>query len=152
MAENKVVDFPFTATHTPAGHLADYRGQHVVLYFYPKDATPGCTNEAKEFAALHEQFQQLNTVVLGISKDSIASHERFKAKHNLPFELIADTDGKIAEMFQVFKEKSMFGKTFMGIVRSTFLLDPAGIIVQEWRGVKVPGHAAEVLRCVQNQA
>ena len=150
MSNAKIIDFPFVATQIPAGHLADFRGRYVVLYFYPKDATPGCTNEAKEFAALHEQFQQSNAVIIGVSKDSIESHQRFKSKYDLPFELIADTDGKIAEMLEVFKEKSMFGKTFMGIVRSTFLIDPEGVIVAEWRGVKVTGHAQKVLQTLQD--
>jgi peroxiredoxin Q/BCP len=152
MVNKQIIDFSFAATQIPSGQLADFQGQNVVLYFYPKDATPGCTNEAKEFAALHAQFQQLNAVILGVSKDNMASHERFKKKHNLPFELIADTNGEIAEMFQVFKEKSMFGKTFMGIVRSTFLIDPQGIIVAEWRGVKVAGHAQEVLQTLQDRS
>lgn len=137
--------FSFTATNDLHTKLSDYLGQHVVLYFYPKDNTPGCTQETQDFASLHHLFEQKNAIVFGVSKDSLTSHERFKKKYNLPFELISDPDGSICEAFNVFKEKSMFGRSFLGIERSTFLIDHTGNIVQSWRKVKVKGHAQAVL-------
>ena len=139
------IDFKFEATSGLNGQLSDYRGQYVVLYFYPKDNTPGCTTESKDFTTLHDQFTKKNTIVFGISKDSLKSHENFKAKFQMPFELIADADKTICEQFEVLKEKSMFGKKYMGIERSTFLINPQGEIEHEWRKVKVSGHAQAVL-------
>lgn len=125
--------------------LKDLRGQNIVLYFYPKDSTPGCTNESKDFADHHAKFKRQNTVVLGVSRDSIASHEKFKAKHNFPFDLLSDEDEEACAIFDVIREKNMYGRKFMGIERSTFLIDKKGKLQREWRKVKVKGHAEDVL-------
>ena len=129
--------------------LADHRGKTVVLYFYPKDNTPGCTNEAMDFRDQHEAFEAAGAVVFGVSRDSMKSHENFKAKLELPFELIADTEEKMCHMFGVVKNKIMYGKKVKGIERSTFLIGADGILKQEWRGLKVPGHVDEVLKAVK---
>lgn len=129
--------------------LASYKGKkNVVVYFYPKDDTPGCTTEAKDFAQLHAQFEKADTVVIGVSKDPIKSHDKFREKYSLPFALASDDNG-IAEQFGVWGEKSMYGKTYMGIVRSTFLIDKSGTVVKTWPKVSVTGHAAEVLKEAQ---
>lgn len=125
--------------------LSGFAGQQVVVYFYPRDNTPGCTTESAEFAALAAKFKRANTVILGVSQDSIASHEKFKAKLSLPFELLSDESGAVCEKYGVLKLKKMYGKEFMGIERSTFLVDSKGILRQEWRKVKVPGHIDAVL-------
>lgn len=130
----------------------DTLGKYLVLYFYPKDNTPGCTNESKDFRDLYADFQKLNTEIVGISRDTLASHNKFKEKHQLPFTLISDTDSKVCDLFKVIKEKSMFGRTALGLVRSTFLFDPKGKLLQEWRKVKVAGHAEEVLRTVRDMS
>ena len=121
--------------------LSDYRGKKVVLYFYPKDGTPGCTTEAKEFRDNIMGFQMENAVVLGVSKDSIESHQKFKKKHDLPFTLLSDPEGKILDLYGVWKRKSLFGKTFMGTERTTFLIDEKGIVQKVHRKVKAKGHA-----------
>jgi len=128
--------------------LKDLRGKNVVIYFYPKDNTPGCTTEGRDFGDLHSRFERANTVILGVSKDSIASHERFREKQGFPFDLISDPDEKLCRKFDVIKEKSMYGKKFLGIERSTFLIDRDGKLRQEWRKVRVKDHAAEVLEAV----
>ncbi len=125
--------------------LASYRGSPVVLYFYPKDDTPGCTREALDFTALAPDFAALGVAVIGISKDSVASHAKFAAKHALGIVLGADADGSLCDAFETWVEKSMYGKTYLGIERATFLIDAEGKITQIWRKVKVPGHAASVL-------
>ena len=124
-------------------------GKNVVLYFYPKDATPGCTTEGQNFRDHYAEFQAANTEIYGVSRDSLASHEKFKAKQNLPFELMADTDENLCRLFDVIKEKNMYGKKVMGIERSTFLIDAQGKLVQEWRKVRVPGHVDAVLAAVK---
>jgi len=129
--------------------LKDLRGKKVVLYFYPKDSTPGCTTESQDFAANHAKFKRAGAVILGVSRDSIASHEKFKAKHAFPFELLSDTDEKACGIFDVIKEKNMYGRKVMGIERSTFLIDEKGKLQQEWRKVKVKGHVDEVLDAVK---
>ncbi len=130
--------------------LAAYKGKkNVVLYFYPKDDTPGCTTEAKDFAALHAAFEKAETVVIGISKDPMKSHDKFRAKYELPFALASDEGSIIAEKFGVWREKSMYGKTYMGIVRSTFLIDKSGKVAKVWPKVSVTGHAADVLKVAQ---
>lgn len=137
LTDNKTVD------------LASYQGKkNVVLYFYPKDDTPGCTTEANDFAKLNAQFETLDTVVIGISKDDMKSHDKFRAKYKLPFALASDDSG-LAEAFGAWGEKNMYGKKYMGILRSTFLIDKAGDIVRSWPKVSVTGHAAEVLSEVQ---
>ncbi len=128
--------------------LKALRGKNVVLYFYPKDSTPGCTTEGQDFAANHAKFKRSNTVVLGVSRDSLASHEKFKAKHNFPFELLSDEDEQACKVFDVIQEKSLYGRKFMGIERSTFLIDGQGKLRREWRKVKVKGHVAEVLDAI----
>jgi thioredoxin-dependent peroxiredoxin len=140
-----VVDFSFTATSGLTGSLSDYQGKKVVLYFYPRDNTPGCTMESKDFRDLHDAFTAKNTVVLGISRDTLKKHENFKAKYDFPFELIADPEEVICNQFDVIKHKSMFGKKVRGIQRSTFVFDESGALTHEWRKVKVIGHAKEVL-------
>lgn len=125
--------------------LTDYKGKKIVLYFYPKDDTPGCTQEACEFRDAMKTYEDLNTVIIGISKDPLSSHDKFMEKYQLPFELLSDENMELLEAFGVWKEKSMYGKTFLGINRSTFLIDENGVIVKAWRSVKVPNHVASVL-------
>ena len=125
--------------------LGDYSGKFVIVYFYPKDNTTGCTLEGQAFRDLHAAFKKAGTVVLGVSPDGVASHEKFKAKMEFPFDLLSDEDKKVCELFAVWKEKSMYGRKYMGVERSTFLIDGGGVLRQEWRKVKVPGHADEVL-------
>ena len=147
---NRVVaDFAADATGEKKIRLKELRGSQVVIYFYPKDSTPGCTQEGQDFRDLHAKFKRQKTVILGVSKDSIASHEKFKAKQKFPFDLLSDPDGKLCEKFDVIKEKNMYGRKFMGIERSTFLIDASGKLRQEWRKVKVKGHAAEVLEAAK---
>jgi peroxiredoxin Q/BCP len=129
--------------------LSDLRGKPVVLYFYPKDDTPGCTTEGCDIRDNWNAFTRLDTVVLGVSRDGIAAHERFKAKYRFPFELIADQDEKLCRLFGVIKEKSLYGKTYLGVDRSTFVFDRSGALRRAWRGVKVSGHVQEVLAEVQ---
>lgn len=129
--------------------LSDYKGKKLVLYFYPKDNTPGCTTEGMQFRDLHEQFRTANAEIVGVSRDSIRSHEGFKAKLGLPFELISDPDETVCIMFDVMKMKNMYGKKVRGVERSTFVIDESGKLVKEWRGVKVPGHIDEVLDFVK---
>ncbi|MEN9417245.1 MAG: hypothetical protein RI988_865 [Pseudomonadota bacterium] len=126
-----------------------FLGKAVVLYFYPKDATPGCTTEAMQFRDHHAAFEQAGAVVFGVSRDNLASHERFKANLELPFELIADTEEKLCHMFGVVKNKIMYGKKVKGIERSTFLVDAQGVLRTEWRGIKVAGHVEDVLEAVK---
>ncbi len=133
-------------------NLADYRGKNLVLYFYPKDNTPGCTTEGMQFRDLHPQFQAANTEIFGISRDSLKSHENFKGKLGMPFELISDPDETLCTMFDVMKMKNMYGKQVRGVERSTFVIDAAGKVVKEWRGVKVPAHVDEVLAFIKTLA
>lgn len=129
--------------------LSELRGKNVVLYFYPKDDTPGCTIEAKEFGDLNKKFDSLNTVIIGLSKDSVASHNKFKDKYCLPFTLASDANSSVCEAYGTWVEKSMYGKKYMGIQRDTYLLDKTGKIVKIWRKVKAEGHANEVLEAVK---
>jgi thioredoxin-dependent peroxiredoxin len=140
----KAPDFSL-ATDTGTQSLKKLKGTNVVLYFYPKDDTPGCTKEALEFTALAKDFTKANTVVIGASKDSVAAHAKFRAKHKLGVELVADEEGSLSEAYGVWVEKAMYGKKYMGIERSTFLIDSTGKIAHIWRKVKVPDHAKEVL-------
>lgn len=139
-----VPDFTFTATNQFQGKLTDLRGQWLVLFFYPKDSTPGCTIESRDFRDAQTDFSTLNTLILGISRDSLSSHENFKQKQMLSFELISDSEEKLCELFDVMRIKSMYGKKFRGIERSTFLIDPEGRLRHSWRKVKVIGHVQEV--------
>ncbi len=147
---NRVVaDFSADATGDKKVRLKDLRGKNVVIYFYPKDATPGCTLEGQDFRDLHAKFKRQNTVILGVSRDSIASHEKFREKQKFPFDLLSDPDEKLCNKFDVIKEKNMYGKKVMGIERSTFLIDADGKLREEWRKVKVKGHAEAVLDAVK---
>lgn len=147
---NRVVaDFKADATGDQQIRLKDLRGKNVVLYFYPKDSTPGCTTEGRDFSAMHSKFKRAKTVILGVSRDSIASHEKFKEKQGFPFDLLSDPDERLCKQFDVIHEKSLYGRKFMGVVRSTFLIDAEGTLRQEWRKVKVKGHAEEVLEAVK---
>ncbi|MFZ6772495.1 peroxiredoxin [Undibacterium sp. SXout7W] len=140
----------FTAPMTSGKEfqLSDYSGKNLVIYFYPKDNTPGCTTESIAFREAYAGFQQANTEVFGISRDSLRSHEGFKNKLALPFELISDPDETLCQLFNVMKMKNMYGKQVRGIERSTFVIDATGTLVKEWRGVKVAGHVDEVLEFV----
>jgi peroxiredoxin Q/BCP len=141
----KIAAFNVATTSTATLASKDLAGKPYVLYFYPKDDTPGCTMEGKDFRAQHAKFQRLGVRVLGVSRDNLASHSRFQGKYDLPFDLIADTDEALCRQFDVIKEKNMYGRKVMGIERSTFLVDAGGVLRKEWRKVKVDGHVAEVL-------
>ena len=143
----KVPDFSATATGGGTFQLSQAK-KALVLYFYPKDNTPGCTDEGRQFTALHAAFQKLNCDIYGVSRDSLRSHENFKAKMQFPFELLSDEDEHLCNMFGVIKMKNMYGRQVRGIERSTFVIDRGGVVRREWRGVKVPGHAEEVLKFV----
>lgn len=143
-----VPDFTAASTGTRFS-LAARRGKPLVLYFYPKDNTPGCTTEAMQFRDLHPDFVAAGCAVVGVSRDSLKSHEGFKAKLGLPFDLIADTDEAVCRLFDVIKSKNMYGKQALGVERSTFLIDAAGVLRREWRKLKADGHAAEVLAAVR---
>jgi len=148
---NRVVaDFRCAATSDQVVQLKALRGKKVVLYFYPKDATPGCTTEGQDFRDLHSKFKRQNTVIFGVSRDSLASHEKFREKQKFPFDLLSDPDEKLCRKFDVIKEKSLYGRKFMGVERSTFLIDEDGKLRAEWRKVKVKGHAEDVLATVKN--
>lgn len=138
-------DFECPATGNQRFQLSAFKGHPFVLFFYPRDNTPGCTDESLQFRDLHEEFRKIGYAVFGISRDTLASHEKFKAKFGFPYELLADPDERICNLFGVMKDKNMYGKKVRGIERSTFIFGRDGSIVREWRGVKVPGHAQEVL-------
>lgn len=146
----EVPDFELAATGDRPFQLSALRGQPVVIYFYPKDSTPGCTTEAQQFRDLHAEFLKAGGSVWGVSRDSLKSHEGFKAKLGLPFELLSDADETVCRLFDVIKMKNMYGKQVRGIERSTFLIDRTGRLAREWRGVKVENHAAEVLAALQS--
>lgn len=146
-----IPDFSALATSGQTITLSSLKGRHVILYFYPKDSTPGCTQEGQDFRDLHAEFQQLDAVILGVSRDSLKSHENFKCKQEFPFELLSDTDESLCRLFDVIKMKNMYGKQVQGIERSTFLIDPEGKLAAEWRKVSVKGHAAEVLDTLRAQ-
>lgn len=143
--DSPVADFQVQATSGQQVTLSALRGQQVVLYFYPKDSTPGCTTEGQNFRDLHGEFAAANTLIFGVSRDGLKSHENFKCKQAFPFELISDADEQLCQLFEVIKLKKLYGKEYLGIDRSTFLIDKDGVLRQEWRGVKVPGHAEAVL-------
>jgi peroxiredoxin Q/BCP len=144
-----VADFELPASNGEVVRLSGLQGKKVVIYFYPKDMTPGCTTESCDFRDFNAQFAALNTEVIGISPDDLKSHGKFIKKYELPFLLLSDTEHTVSEQFGVWKVKKMYGKEYMGIERSTFLLDEQGTLVREWRSVKVDGHAAEVLAAIQ---
>lgn len=146
---DRLPDLTLPATGGHGIHLRDLVGAPLVLYFYPKDATPGCTRQALDFAAARERFAAAGARVIGVSRDSVASHERFRAKQQLDFDLISDIDETLCRAFDVIKEKSMYGRKVMGIERSTFLFDARGVLVQAWRGLRVPGHVDIVLAATE---
>ncbi|MEN9758966.1 MAG: hypothetical protein RL676_115 [Pseudomonadota bacterium] len=138
------------ATTRGNARLADFRGHQLVIYFYPKDDTPGCTVEGQDFSALHPQFLKSDTQVIGVSRDSLASHDKFVKKYGLSMTLVSDTDETLCRAFDVIKEKNMYGKKVMGVERSTFLIDADGVVQRSWRAVKVPGHAEDVLQAARD--
>jgi len=144
-----VPDFEVAATSDKTIKLSELQGKHVVIYFYPKDSTPGCTREGQDFRDNHNKFKRQKCLIFGVSRDSIKSHENFKAKQAFTFDLLSDKEEKLCALFSVIKMKNMYGKKVRGIERSTFLIDADGILQQEWRGVKVDGHADEVLESVK---
>lgn len=144
-----VPDFSAPMTSEKMFTLSDYRGKNLVMFFYPKDNTPGCTTESLRFRDLYPEFSEANTEIVGLSRDSLRSHENFKGKLDLPFELISDPDETVCNLFGVMKTKLMYGKKVRGIERSTFVIDVSGKLVKEWRGVKVPGHVDEVLELMK---
>lgn len=146
--DKKVPAFSCMATGGKPWRLADASGKKLVIYFYPRDNTSGCTQEGLAFRELYPKFKKAETQIVGVSSDTLASHESFKAKMAFPFELLADEDRTVCELFGVYKEKSMYGRKYMGIERSTFLIDERGVLRREWRKVKVPGHAQAVLEAV----
>ncbi|HEX5804622.1 MAG TPA: peroxiredoxin [Azospira sp.] len=149
MLDQPVADFTLPATGGQTFSLSAYRGKTVVLYFYPKDSTPGCTTEAQQFRDLQADFAASGCVIAGVSRDSVRSHDNFKAKQELPFALLSDAEEILCARFSVIKQKKLYGKEVRGIERSTFVIDGKGVLRREWRGVKVPGHAQEVLDYVK---
>ena len=146
----KVPAFKLPATGDKELGLADFKGRKLVLYFYPKDDTPGCTTEGQGFRDHYKAFQKAGAEIVGVSRDSVASHEKFKAKHEFPFDLVSDPDETLCNIFDVMQEKNMYGRKYMGVERSTFLIDDKGVLRQEWRKVKVPGHVEAVLEAVKS--
>lgn len=145
-----LVDFEAPMTSDKTFRLSDFRGKsNLVLYFYPKDSTPGCTTEGQDFRDAYSEFQAADTEIFGLSRDGLKAHENFKAKQSFPFELISDKDETVCNLFEVIKMKNMYGKQFLGIERSTFLIDKDGVLRQEWRKVKVKEHVAAVLEAVK---
>ena len=146
----KVPGFSLPATGGETWKLADAAGSKLVVYFYPKDMTTGCTRESQSFRDLAAAFRRAKTAIVGISRDSLASHEKFKAKESLPFELLADTEEKVCRLFDVIKQKTLYGRKYLGVERSTFLIDTGGVLRREWRNVKVDRHAEEVLEAAKS--
>ena len=146
----KVPDFTATATNDSDFSLSKNIGKNIVIYFYPKDNTPGCTKEGEDFRDQFKAFGSNNAIIVGVSRDSVKSHEKFICKYNFPFDLIADEDEAVCHLFDVIKEKNMYGRKYMGIERSTFLIDTNGNLINEWRKVKVKGHVKEVLGALKN--
>lgn len=145
----KVPNFSLPATGDQEISLKDLKGKKVVIYFYPKDSTPGCTTEGQNFRDNYNKFKRANAIILGVSRDSLKAHENFKTKQQFPFELLSDKEETLCQLFDVIKEKKLYGKVHMGIERSTFLIDESGVLKKEWRKVKVPGHVEEVLSAVK---
>lgn len=145
-----VSDFELPATSGHSFKLSDYIGKNLIVYFYPKDSTPGCTTQGMQFRDFYSEFQAANTEIVGISRDSLKSHENFKAKFSFPFELLSDAEEKACQIFDVIKMKNMYGKQVRGIQRSTFVINKDGVLIQEWRKVKVAGHVEEVLAFVKS--
>lgn len=148
--DRKVPEFSAAITGGKGWKLADSQGEKLVVYFYPKDMTTGCTRESQDFRDNHAAFRKAKARILGISRDSLKSHDRFREKEKLPFDLLSDQDEKVCKLFDVIKEKSLYGRKYLGIERSTFLIDAEGVLRREWRGVKVPGHVEEVLEAAKS--
>jgi peroxiredoxin Q/BCP len=146
----KVPAFSAAVTGGDTWKLADVAGQKLVLYFYPKDMTTGCTKESQDFRDQHAAFRRAKVRIIGVSRDSLKSHDKFREKEKLPFELLSDVDEKVCKLFDVIREKTLYGRKYMGIDRSTFLIDGKGVLQREWRGVKVPGHVEEVLEAAKS--
>ena len=146
----KIKDFEILLTGNKKAKLSDYQGKYLVLYFYPKASTPGCTTESCDFTELFPKFSQSNANILGVSKDTLKRQENFKEKYNFAFDLIADTEEEICNYFEVIQEKKNYGKTYMGIVRSTFVIDPDGKLIKHWDKVRVKGHAQEVYEFIES--
>jgi len=146
----KLQNFELPATSGDTWRLQDAAGRKLVIYFYPKDMTSGCTQESQDFRDRYAAFKKAGVEIVGVSKDSLASHQKFKARDKLPFELLADVEQRVCKLFDVIHEKSMYGRKFLGVVRSTFLVDAAGVLQREWRKVKIPGHADEVLEAARS--
>lgn len=144
----RVENFNLPATGDQTLSLSDFKGRNLVIYFYPKDNTPGCTREGQDFRDLYDQFTAADTDILGVSRDSVKTHSNFKSKHEFPFELLSDKEETLCKLFDVIHEKNLYGRKYMGIVRSTFLIDKKGILRQEWRKLRVPGHAQAVLDAI----
>lgn len=149
MLNQSVTDFELPATSGKTIKLSDYLGKNLIIYFYPKDSTPGCTTQGMQFRDAYDEFQALDTEIFGISRDSIKSHESFKAKFTFPFELLSDADEVACGIFDVIKMKNMYGKQVRGIERSTFVINKDGALIREWRKVKVDGHVQEVLEFIK---
>lgn len=145
----RVENFTLPATGDQNLSLSDFKGRHLVIYFYPKDNTSGCTREGEDFRDLYAQFTKAGADILGVSRDSVKSHENFRKKHGFPFHLLSDKDELLCKQFDVIKEKKLYGRTYMGIERSTFLIDAKGVLKVEWRKVRVPGHAEAVLEALR---
>ena len=143
-----IPDFKGRITNELIIKFSDYKGQNIVIYFYPKDNTPGCTKEGEDFRDYFADFKKNNTIIIGVSRDSVASHDKFTCKYNFPFQLISDEDEKVCKLFDVIKEKNMYGRKYMGIERSTFLINHEGTLVNEWRKVRVKGHVEKVLEAL----
>ena len=148
----RVENFTLPATGDQQLSLSDFKGRNLVIYFYPKDNTSGCTRESEDFRDLYAQFQATGTDILGVSRDSLKSHENFRNKFQFPFHLLSDSDEALCKQFDVIHEKKMYGRTYMGLVRSTFLIDAKGVLKQEWRKVRVAGHVQAVLEAIQDDS
>lgn len=146
----RVENFTLPATGEETLSLQDFKGKHLVIYFYPKDNTPGCTREGQDFRDLYKEFQKAGADIVGVSRDSVKVHENFRKKHEFPFHLLSDKDETLCNQFDIIKEKTLYGRKYMGIVRSTFLIDADGILQHEWRNIRVPGHAETVLEAVKS--
>ena len=146
---SKVAEFSLPMTGGGTWSLKEAAGKNLVIYFYPRDMTSGCTRESQDFRDLDKAFRKAGTLIVGVSRDTVASHDKVTAKESLPFPLLADTDEKVCRLFDVIKQKSLYGRKYLGVERSTFLLDGSARLAQEWRKVKVPGHAEEVLEAAQ---
>lgn len=148
----RVKNFTLPATGDQNLSLNDFEGRNLIIFFYPKDNTPGCTREGQDFRDLHPQFVAAGTEIVGVSRDTVRTHENYRAKHEFPFHLLSDKEETLCNQFDVIKEKKLYGRTYMGIERSTFLIGPDGVLLEQWRKVKVPDHAQAVLDAVKDRS